>query len=389
MNEADVFDIKIEKHFNFLSHEYAELFANSGATPFQHPLWLDRLYASLVPNLGVEPLVIAVRSRAHGRLQMVLPLVRHRRALMSVVEFADLRVSDYAAAVCDDATFARILADEAACKQIRKALRPYDLLRIQKLKGNTRALEQLLAVSSRSPMSMSAHLVALHRPFSDWRARNIAPSYGKELDKKGRKLRRKGELRFECSDDPDVIKSTFYSMRQFRLPRFQHAGDGDLLQKPVYFDFYLDVAVAGTGVGLARTYTLSIDGQPIAGVMGLAHKGQFLVILGGFDHAAYKNLSIGALMFEEIARDCIERGDTVLDFTIGDEPYKQLFGARPVDMWMFTKVGSPLGSLASFVVEQMPYAKKVVKRLIERKPRAIAGRTDDQVRVTARSVNEI
>jgi hypothetical protein len=48
-----------------------------------------------------------------------------------------------------------------------------------------------------------------------------------------------------------------------------------------------------------------------------------------------------------------------------------------------------VGSLASFVVEQMPYAKKVVKRLIERKPRAIAGRTDDQVRVTARSVNEI
>jgi CelD/BcsL family acetyltransferase involved in cellulose biosynthesis len=100
----------------------------------------------------------------------------------------------------------------------------------------------------------------------------------------------------------------------------------------------------------------------------LAHQGQFLVLLGGFDHASFKNKSIGALMFEEVARDCIERGDTVLDFTIGDEPYKRLFGAQSVEMWMFTKIGSPLGSLASFVVEQVPGAKKVVKRFIGRIP---------------------
>jgi CelD/BcsL family acetyltransferase involved in cellulose biosynthesis len=119
-----------------------------------------------------------------------------------------------------------------------------------------------------------------------------------------------------------------------------------------------------------------MEGRTIAGVMGLAHQGHFLVLLGGFDHASFKNQSIGALMFEEIARDCIERGDTVLDFTIGDEPYKQLFGAQPVGMWMFTMVGSRLGSLALFVVEQVPGAKNVVKRLIERSPkRSPSGQT--------------
>jgi CelD/BcsL family acetyltransferase involved in cellulose biosynthesis len=371
-----VFDIKTENIFNFLSDEYADLFANSGATPFQHPLWLDRLYATLAPQLGAEPLVIAVRTKSDGRLGMILPLLRHRRALMSVVEFADLGVSDYAAPVCNNETLELILRDEVACAEIRSALKPYDLLRFQKIRGDTHGLKRLLAVPSVSSMNMSAHVVALQLSHSEWRAQSISPSYRKELDKKRRQLHRKGQVLFECSSDPNAISSTLESMRQYRLPRFQHTGDRDLLQQPLYFDFYQDIAVCGAARGVARTYKLSMEGRTIAGVMGLAHQGHFLVLLGGFDHASFKNQSIGALMFEEIARDCIERGDTVLDFTIGDEPYKQLFGAQPVEMWMFTMVGSRLGSLALFVVEQMPGAKKVVKRLIERSPkRSPSGQT--------------
>jgi CelD/BcsL family acetyltransferase involved in cellulose biosynthesis len=377
IKEALVFDIKVKNFFNFRSDEYADLFANSGATPFQHPLWLDRLYATLAPQLGAEPLVIVVRSSANGRLRMILPLLRQRRALMSVVEFADLGVSDYAAPVCDDEIFELILRDEAACREIRNALKPYDLLRFQKLRGNTRCIEQLLSVPPAISMNMSAHVATLQHSYPEWRANSIGPSYRKELDKKRRQLHRKGRVLFECSSSADAIKSTLESMRQYRLPRFQHAGDRDLLQQPLYFGFYLDVALSGAAAGLARTYTLSMDGRTIAGVMGLAHRGQFLVLLGGFDHASFKNQSIGALMFEDVAHDCIARGDTVLDFTIGDEPYKQLFGAQPIEMWMFTKTGSQLGFLASFVVAQVPGAKKVVKRFIERRPTAIAGWRDD------------
>jgi CelD/BcsL family acetyltransferase involved in cellulose biosynthesis len=188
----------------------------------------------------------------------------------------------------------------------------------------------------------------------------MSRSYAKELDKKGRKLHRKGEIRFECAADPEAIRRTFHVMRDFRQRRFE---DSDLLQKDTYFDFYLDTAISGAPAGLARTYTLFLDGQPIAGVWGLLHKRQFLVLLGGFDFAEYKNYSIGSLVFEEVARDCIARGDISLDFTIGDEPYKLLFGARPTRMWMITRSGSRLGSIAHFVVDQLPWAKRLAKRL--------------------------
>jgi CelD/BcsL family acetyltransferase involved in cellulose biosynthesis len=70
-------------------------------------------------------------------------------------------------------------------------------------------------------------------------------------------------------------------------------------------------------------------------------------------------------MFEQVARDCIERGDQILDFTIGDEPYKRLFGTRPSPMWTVTQTGSTAGALAGFALKQAPWIKLAAKRMAE------------------------
>jgi CelD/BcsL family acetyltransferase involved in cellulose biosynthesis len=356
-----LFEVEAQKSFDFLSLEYAELFSKSRATAFQHPLWLDRLYDRLAPGNNATPLVITVRSRADGKLAMVLPLVRQRRGAVRMIEFADLRVSDYAAPVCDDVTFSCILRDESSSKAIQAALQPYDLLRIQKMFDRSVPLERLLKIKPRVLMDMSAHSARLSSPYAQWRIDCIDRSYRKELDKKARQLGRKGAVRFVSAQNPELIKSAFLKMREYRRARFQ---DQDLLQNPLYFEFYLEVAIKGAQSALARTYALLLDDQPIAAVMGLAHKGNFLVILGGFDLAGYKNYSIGSLVFDEIAKDCIERGEVRLDFTIGDESYKQLFGAQPSSMWMISAAGSPLGSFANFMIDQIPWAKHLAKRLV-------------------------
>lgn len=357
-----LFDVGIENSFAFLSQEYADLFAASVATPFQHPVWLARFYAWLVPQLGAEPLIVVVRARGTGALVMVLPMVRRRLGgIMRMIEFADLRVADYATPVCTAATLARILADKAAVQSVRKALKPFDLLRIKNVRDDGLAIERLLGIAERVSMNMSAHAVPLSASYDTWRSQKISASYRKELDKKARQLYRKGEYRFGCSTTPEAIVATFRSMQEFRRPRFEEAG-GDLLQNETYFNFYTEVATAGAG-GFARTYTMSMDGRPIAGVLGLSHGGRLLVILGGFDQAGYKNQSIGALTFQAVAEDAIANGETELDFTIGDEPYKRLFGAVPMPMWMVSKPGSPLGSAATLAVTRLPWAKTMARRL--------------------------
>jgi CelD/BcsL family acetyltransferase involved in cellulose biosynthesis len=368
MEKSPAFDIASENSFDFLSDEYRALFESSRATVFQHPLWLDRLYRRLAPRRNAEPVIIAARRSDNGRLAMILPLVRRRYGVVRFIEFADLRVSDYAAPVCDDATFGLIARDHTACERIRSAMRPYDFLRMLKLRRDTLPLDRLLGIASRSSMGDRAYSVPLYGPFEKWRADKMDPSYRKALDTKARRIGRKGVLQLEVSGDPESITATFQRMRDFHLPRFQgRYRKDDLMQSPVYFDFYLDLAIAGAGAGLCRTYALSLDGRPIACLWGLTHRGRFLTILQGFDLKGYKNYSIGALKFEAVARDCIERGDTILDFTIGDEPYKRSFGAQPTAMWMASASRGSLGALVGFVTRQMPWTVEMAKRIANRK----------------------
>jgi CelD/BcsL family acetyltransferase involved in cellulose biosynthesis len=370
-----VFDITLENSFDFRAHEYHALFANSRATAFQHPLWLDHLYCRLAPRLNAEPVIITARWRRDARLAMVLPLLRQRHGVMRVLEFADLKVSDYAAPVCDEAVFTQLLHDGDACSRIRTALQPYDFLRLEKLRDDALPIDRLLGLSSRTSMAMSAHSVRLNGPYDTWRTDNIDRSYRKELDKKARQIRRKGDFRFEVWRDRDAITAAFHKMREYRLPRFQDREDPDLLQTPAYFDFYRELAIEGAATGLSRMYTMSMDGRPISCVWGLTDRGRFLTVLGGFDLDGYKNYSIGALVFEGIAGDCIRRGENVLDFTIGDESYKQLFGTQPTGLWMTSASGSSLGMLVGFVTEQVPWTLRLAKRIANRRTLALGALT--------------
>ena len=357
------FDITADNAFDFLSNEYAALFGRSAATAFQHPLWLDSLYARLAPACGADRLVITVRDRASGELAMLLPMLRVRRGPIRTIEWADLRVSDYNAPVCDESAFSDLMLDEMACRDIRRAVRPFDLLRFPKIPDGTISLEKILEARPRTLMESNSYAVGLSGSFEQWRSSALDRSYQKELAKKLRQLQKKGELAFSC-EDVSSIASTLETMKQYRGPRFHAQGDGDLLQRPEYFDFYSDVALRGAG-SFSRLYALRMDGRVIAAVLGLRHKGAFLVIMGAFDIEGFKSQSLGALMFEQVAKHCIGQGDTMLDFTIGDEPYKKLFGAQPSPMWTVTQTGSAAGTLAGYALVQWPWVKRAAKRIAE------------------------
>ncbi|QPF86136.1 GNAT family N-acetyltransferase [Bradyrhizobium genosp. L] len=365
MNQHDdAFDVCIDDAFDFLSEEYADLFEGSDATAFQHPLWLDSLYRKLAPAMAAKPLIVLVRRRATGALAAVLPLLRVRRGPMRTIEFADLRVSDYLAPVCAVNTFADLLRDKAACARLRELLKPFDLLRIPKLLDARMPIENLLGAPRRAAMDTNAYATMLVAPFEQWQANALGKSYQKELAKKWRQIHKKGDLKFACCDDSDSIREAMETMKKFRGPRFQEDGDGDLLQRPEYFDFYSDVALRGLG-SFVRLYTMKMDGNVIATALGLAHCDSLLVIMTAFDIEGYKSQSIGALTFESVARDCIARGDQILDFTIGDEPYKKQFGGQPTPVSVVTQAGSAAGSVALFALKQAPWIKQAAKKVAD------------------------
>lgn len=358
-----MYEVTVEYPFDFRSGEYADLFGGCTATAFQHPVWLAHFYEILAHEAGVTPLIIVVRRRDDRTLAMVVPLIKRRYGPLRVVEFADLCVSDYVSPVASPESFLQIVADQAACAAIRQHLAPYDLLRIGKLPETSLPLERLFGREKRKRMDVSGYASRLEGSFGAWRDKNLSLNCRKKFRKKSRQLGRKGEVRFARAETPAAIKATFDALRLYRQRRFgRRSGAFDPLQLPSYFDFYLSVALEGCG-GFARTYTIWLDDQPIAGAFGLSYCGAFLVILVGFDEESHGRQSVGSLMFEQIARDCFEHGEQSLDFTIGDEPYKRRFGAEPTPMWSFCQASSTLGSGAKFIVETLPAGKVLARRL--------------------------
>ncbi len=356
--------ISIENAFNFLSPEYLELFRTSIATAFQHQLWLAQFYGGLVEANHSEPLIVVVRDQ-NGKLLMVLPLVRRRYGFLRVIEAADLGVSDYVAPVVGEKDLERILGDDKARRDIKLALGPHDLVRIGKLPPSALGLAGVLGAPEPRSMGTNAYAVRLTESFVDWRTANMSASYCKELDKKSRQLHRKGaSVRFEEVTDPLLVRRGFEALRRYRDIRFGDETTPELLQSDSYYNFYLGLATGGND--FTRTYVYWVDDHPAAVVFALSIAGRVLVILSGFDQAQFKNQSIGALTFEQVARDCVARGDQWLDFTIGDEPYKTTFGARPEPMWILVRSHGLIGWLAWLAMKRIPNARAIVRRLLRR-----------------------
>ena len=357
-----MFQVRAEPAFDFQSAEYCELFARSKATAFQHPLWLHQVYSRLAPPAGAKAAVIVVRAANDGQLVAVLPLIHHRQYGLRVVEFADFKVGDYASPVCDPSIGKACAQSPTLFPTIREALKSFDVLRLRKLRADPHCFRFLFGSAPVSPMSLCRHAVDLYEPVADWRRHNIDKTTLKELDQKGRQLRRKGEVRLEPVTNLERIRDSFAVMRQFRDPRFRDREGDDLVQDQVTYDFYLDIALQGKG-GLSRTYALLVDERPVAVCFGLVHDRAFLMLLMGFDRDSYKNQSVGLLLIDEVVGNCIRRGDRVFDLTIGNETYKTKFGtvAEPVyEIWI---PGNAMGSVAIAARGHLPRAKAMARSI--------------------------
>lgn len=369
IRQDSLFDLSIHSDFDFRSAEFADLFSRSAATVFQHPIWLHNLYNRVVFRFGATPTIITLRSQENGQLVLLLPLVRRRYRHLKVIEFADFRMSDYIAPVCDQHVMPTIASDATIGGQILAALKPYDLMWIPKLRDGAAPIAGAMMPGRRARMDTSAHAVQLFAPFEAWRAATLEPEFVRHLDRKRRLLRKKGGLSFGLAEHAKSIEQALFTMREFRSARFRANEQVDILRKPECFDFYLDVAIAGAPSGLSRTYILRLDDRPIGIMFGVAHQGSFAFLLSGFDFENLRNCSVGLLLLEHVIADCIRRGDALFDLTIGDEPYKGKFGAKPSALWAVWNGGTMVGSLAGSLLANrswVPAAAKLARRWIWR-----------------------
>lgn len=354
--------VQREDRFDFRSAEYEDLYRRADATPFQSGVWLSTLYEVLAPRRRAGKVVVTVRD-GQGHLILVLPLVSRNRGPVRVIEFADLGVNDYAAPVVDPLASGALLGDEAVAPRIREALGRFDLLRIERVADSPDAFLAMLAGSRARPHAYSTHLIDLPATREAWR-KQLDPSFARHLERKYKRLRPKGDRRLRTITDAAEVGQLMESLRGFREARFAQRRGVDLLQDVDCYEFYRAVAEAGVAGGPVHLAVLEVGGEVVAVALDLADATSELFLVVGYDVERLRNYSLGLLIVDELVHAAVDRGLAHFDLTVGDESYKQDFGAMPRPLFEIRVQRTPLGTVGILAHDGYLQARRVAKRMV-------------------------
>ena len=164
---------------------------------------------------------------------------------------------------------------------------------------------------------------------------------------------RNGDWQMRVLTDPLEIRTAFEYLRVYHKDRYADRPGFDVLQDPASLEFYIDLAIREAESGFARTYQFTYDDRIAAVQFGIADHGRYLYLMMGIDYERMGKYSPGLLMTEDIVRDCVERGMTVFDLAVGDEPYKLKFGTSPTAIYTLWHAESMLGSVGMSVADMV------------------------------------
>jgi CelD/BcsL family acetyltransferase involved in cellulose biosynthesis len=350
-------DVRIEPDFDFLSAEYRAFYRPDRATAFQAPLWMNFIHKRLAPGLAAEQRTLTVRNRADGALVMVAPFVLQRSKGIRMLSPADFGVCDYNSVVGDRNTLAMIAADAALVGRINAEIRRCDILMFRKVREDDFDVGRLFPRSDSSPTENAAYHADVGDDFEAWQRRTVSRKFSKELGRLQRQTEREfGGYEHRPATTEAEIRQAFDALRGWRAGRFE----GDLLQNPLYFDFYRDYAIAGLESGEAVTYISYAGGQPAAVLFGPTGDGVFHAVLIGADTERLGKQSPGMQIIYQVIKQRFAEGFHSFDMGLGNTGYKTQFRVEETQLSNHTKTFSVPG----YVVAQVYHRAKPVKNFL-------------------------
>lgn len=295
--------------------------------PFFRPEWVSTYLGAFAPDARL----LLLEARVDGRLTAVLPLVETRsgwrRLWLHKLQGAANIHSCRFDITCEDGP-----AGEAAVAGIWTALRGirgWDLIEIPRVPQGG-AAEALLTQAARDgyptgvwrgfwrPMESpyievdlapgeDPTTVARHAHFR----RNVRRRLRRAMEEYDVRLRRVDEA------DPEALKVFFELERR----SWKGKAGTAIACNTATSDFYDGVATAAARSGYLSLYFLDFDGIPVAGHLGLRHKGRYYMPKVAYDED-YARFSPGQLLLRGIIEDVSKDGPAVVDFLGLMAPWK-------------------------------------------------------------------
>jgi CelD/BcsL family acetyltransferase involved in cellulose biosynthesis len=134
----------------------------------------------------------------------------------------------------------------------------------------------------------------------------------------------RGEVRFRNVTSLSEIQALLPTFFEQHASRWRAAGRPSLFDMASQRTFYLTLAVALHSAGWLLFSIVEFNGQPIAFHFGFDYGGSLIWYKPSFD-VRYAEHSPGLLLTRKIIEDGLQRSKRELDFTIGEEAFKDRF----------------------------------------------------------------
>lgn len=361
---ADRFDVEIFRDVDAIDADWAALESDAVLTPFQTRAWLIPFYRELAPRLKATPVLVLVRDGMSGRPLMLLPLCARRYYGVMVVQFADLGVSDYNAPIIAKSFNPSAAEWHLLFRKIVTSIRIGSILRFKNLPRQIGGRPNLLVQHGKNSVEMELAAWGLNLPLSidDYTKRVLRPSFAKELAKKRRRTARRGDIEFVVAETATDRQTAFDLLMRQRQERCDEMGRINVLAQESYRRFY-QAATVETDQSLSRLVLFKVGGEAVGTVFALQHQDGFHVVISTFEGGEWKTCSLGNLVLQSAVEHCINSNIGYFDLTIGNEDYKQDFGATPVPLFSTLQPLTPLGAVLTFGVAAATKINKAFMRM--------------------------
>jgi len=318
----------VEQDLGAVERDWRAFEAGAELTVFQTFDWLSTWQRHIGSRTGVRPAIVVARD-AEGIL-FILPLATRDRAFIRELTWLGSELCDYNAPLlasdfsgrCGGAAFADLWAEIAALLQ-SDARHRFDVVQFTNMP----------AMVGSQPNPMLALGVVVHpsgayatRLGDDWESfyASKRSSTTRRRDRTKRKrLGEFGEVRLVNPQRVDDILAALDVLMQQKAHQFARMGVGNLFAKPGHADFYCALASDPLTRPLAHVSCLEVGPTPAAVNLGLIWRGCYYHLLASYDDGERARFGPGAAHLHDLLKLAIERGLTVFDFTVGDEPYKR------------------------------------------------------------------
>jgi len=330
------------------------------ASPFQHRMWLTTWFSTAGRHASVRPLVASIRDEARDQLALALPLVELREKGRTLIEFADLGVTDYNAPLLGPASPRSAESAQRLWDALMRELPAVDAIRLTKMPGEIGGLPNpltLLASSQKSHLHCNLLSVASYDDFKRRRGR----IYRKEYERSWRVFERLGGTQFRRIWDVESALGVLRSIEEQQRRRIRGLGLPYLLDAPHIANFYRKLVTDGLGCGYVVMTVLLCGEDPVAALLGVRDGDVFTILRISNAGEAWKPCSPGRLVITRTIEHLCGEGCTSFDFTTGDYEFKRRLGVERRQLFELTQAKSWWGVPMA--------AKAAVKGRLRRHPR--------------------